>query len=488
MIWKADLPGLAAWLAVERRRLERGVLLLRALAKSDQRKQSRSQRARLPRRKAASALSLRIRRSCAIGLILLALGLLIGVQQAVRTDQGPPTAEELRQAIAVRDSAIAALRKRVDTLEENAPRTALLPVGSLTSFAASLAKPHRTEPAAVPAPSKAVLAAATVLASPEELEQPNAPARVPLTGRDYAAITGGAVDAEAGPQEEQQEGSDAALRALERTLVEEGGLLLPEWAVEVSSEIEYTYNNSGSVLLVPGFGAVDQDVRGDTIENSGTLRIGLPWAAQADLRVPYIFNQEKVSTAGLDDKESLGSGLGDIEIGLTKQLLWESDLAPDLLGAVRWRLPTGNSAFEMDDDEVATGSGFHAISGHLTAVKSREPLVFFGSLSYTSNLPDSKSGVDIDPGDTIGLSLGSILAAGPGTSLRSSLELNFSRETEVDGRAVPSSDVVGTVLELGAAVVLPFSESKSLLSVTAGVGVTDDAPDFQVAVSLPYRF
>jgi hypothetical protein len=98
----------------------------------------------------------------------------------------------------------------------------------------------------------------------------------------------------------------------------------------------------------------------------------LPWA-QADLRVSYIVNQEKVSTAGLDDNKSLGSGLGDIEIGLTKQLLRESDVAPDLLGAVRWRAPTGDSAFEIDDDEGATGSGFHAISGHVTAVKSREP-------------------------------------------------------------------------------------------------------------------
>jgi hypothetical protein len=435
----------------------------------------------------ASALSLRTRRSCANGLILLALGLLAGVQQAVRTDRGPPTAEELREAIAVRDSAIAALRKRVDALEENAPRAALLSVGSLTGFAATLAKPHRTGPVAVPAPNEAVLAAATALASPEELEQPNAPAGVPMTEGEYEAITGGAVDSDAGPQQEQED-PDAALRALERTLVEEGGLLLPEWAVEVSSEIEYTYNNSGNVLLVPGVGAVDQHVRGDTIENTGTLRVGLPWATQADLRVPYIFNQEKVSTAGLDDNKSLGSGLGDIEIGLTKQLLRESDVAPDLLGAVRWRAPTGDSAFEIDDDEVATGSGFHAISGHLTAVKSREPLVFFGSLSYTSNLPDSKSGVDIDPGDTIGLSLGSILAAGPGTSLRSGLDLNFSRETEVDGRALPGSDGVSAVLELGAAAVLPFSEYKSLLSVTAGVGVTDDAPDFQIGVALPYRF
>jgi hypothetical protein len=63
------------------------------------------------------------------------------------------------------------------------------------------------------------------------------------------AVDPEAVDPDAGQPED---GPDAALRALERTLVEGDWPLLPEWAVEVSSEIGYTYDNSGSVLLVSG--------------------------------------------------------------------------------------------------------------------------------------------------------------------------------------------------------------------------------------------
>ena len=183
-----------------------------------------------------------------------------------------------------------------------------------------------------------------------------------------------------------------------------------------------------------------------------------------------------------------GTGMGDVEIGLTRQLLWEGDAVPDLLASVRWKTTTGDSAFDVDPGDLAVGSGFHAVSGTLTAVKSREPLVFFGSLSYTGNLPDTKAGLDIDPGDTIGLTLGSILAAGPGTSLSFALDQTFSQATEVNGRDLPGSDGVSAMLKVGASAVLPFGASRSLLSVTAGVGVTDDAHDLRLVASLPYRF
>ena len=66
--------------------------------------------------------------------------------------------------------------------------------------------------------------------------------------------------------------------------------------------------------------------------------------------------------------------------------------------------------------------------------------MFFGNLSYMGNLPGSKSGVKINPGDTIGVSLGtsSRLAPGP-RSAPVSMKLQPA-ETEVDGRAVPGSD------------------------------------------------
>lgn len=287
---------------------------------------------------------------------------------------------------------------------------------------------------------------------------------------------------------EPSEDIDDALSALEQMLLEQGGLLLPAWEFEVSAATSYTYDSSGGLQLANGVGIVDRDVRRDVLENSVTVRLGLPWETQAEVHIPYIAGRERISTTGLAERESDGSGLGDVALGLTAQLLRESDITPDLLGSVRWKSNTGESSFDVGADGLAVGSGFHAVSGQLTAVKSIEPLVFFGSASHTVNLPDSKAGADIDPGDTTGFSLGAILAAGPGTSLRFGYEQSFSRNTEVNGRAIPGSDGVAAMLELGASAVLPFPGFRSPLNVTAGIGVTEDAPDLRLEVSLPYRF
>jgi hypothetical protein len=318
--------------------------------------------------------------------------------------------------------------------------------------------------------------------------EPTTPPPPTSAGGDAGSAGGGAgatAQDEAGPGEERV---DETLRALERTLVQAGGLLLPKWTYELEPRLEYVYQGSGGLRFANGVGLVNHDVRRDTLTSSTTLRLGLPWESQVDVTVPYVLSQERTSMGSFAEETHNGTGLGDIEIGLTRQLLWEGDAVPDLLASVRWKTTTGDSAFDVDPGDLAVGSGFHAVSGTLTAVKSREPLVFFGSLSYTANLSDTKAGLDIDPGDTVGLSLGTILAAGPGTSLTFALDQTFSQTTEVDGRDLPGSDGVGAMLKVGASTVLPFDSSRSLLSVTAGLGVTDDAPDLRLVASLPYRF
>jgi hypothetical protein len=324
------------------------------------------------------------------------------------------------------------------------------------------------------------------------LETPSTPPPPPGTGEGPGDAGSGRTDGaammaenDAGPGDER---IDETLRALERTLVQAGGLLLPKWTYELEPRLEYVYQGSGGLRFANGVGLVNHDVRRDTLTSSTALRLGLPWESQVDVMVPYVLSQERTSMGSFAEETHNGTGLGDIEIGLTRQLLWEGDAVPDLLASVRWKTTTGDSVFDIDPGELAVGSGFHAVSGTLTAVKSREPLVFFGSLSYTANLADTKAGLDIDPGDTVGLSLGTILAAGPGTSMSFALDQTFSQTTEVNGRDLPGSDGVSAVLKVGASTVLPFSSSRSLLSVTAGVGVTDDAPDLRLVASLPYRF
>jgi len=281
------------------------------------------------------------------------------------------------------------------------------------------------------------------------------------------------------PKDSSAATDDEASRALERTLVREGGLVLPEWSMEIEPRYIYRYRGSDSLQLATSNGQqviAQQDIKRDISELSLALRAGLPWTSQFDFRLPYIFDQQEIATAGSGTQKHHRSGLGDIELGLTKQLVQERGWMPDLLTALNWRSKTGGTE---------TGSGFHGIQTGLTAVKRLDPLALFGTVAYTWNLSDKQAGNDVDPGNTVLLRLGNILATSPETSLRAVLEVNRSGKTELNKRKLPGSNPVVAIFEFGlATIVLP----RTLLDIRAGIGLTSEAPDFRLDLALPFRF
>ena len=141
-----------------------------------------------------------------------------------------------------------------------------------------------------------------------------------------------------------------------------------------------------------------------------------------------------------------------------------------------WDADTG-----PEKDGIELGGGFHSITGSLTALKRQDPLAFIASGFYRTSFEKD----DFEPGNEFGFNIGTVLAASPETSLSLSLQQTFSKARKVGGRSLPGSDQVSGVLVVGASSVLGRG---LLLSVDAGVGLTDDAPDYFVGVSLPIRF
>jgi hypothetical protein len=283
---------------------------------------------------------------------------------------------------------------------------------------------------------------------------------------------------------EQTAREDEAARALERTLVRTGGLVLPKGAWEIEPLLQYSYRGSDQlrIVLVNGVAQVAQQDRSrDDLEASIGLRAGLPFSMQVDLRVPYVWLREDRSTAGASSEVARTSGLGDVEIGLTTQLANEVRGRPALLASLRATLTTADHDF----GELSRGSGFPQIQAALTAVKREDPLVFVGSLTYAWTFDRSYGGANIDPGNVSGVNAGILLAASPDTSLRAGFALQWSGRTTVAGASVAGSDTTVAMLELGLATLL---SSRTLLDVQFGVGVTPDAPDFRLRVSLPVRF
>jgi hypothetical protein len=134
---------------------------------------------------------------------------------------------------------------------------------------------------------------------------------------------------------------------------------------------------------------------------------------------------------------------------------------------------------------LSPGSGFPQLQAALTAVRREDPLVFFGTASYSRVFKRERSGSDVDPGDAIGLKGGTLLAASPENSLRASLELSRVGRTRIAGMDVPGSDTTVGILEVGLSRVLT---RRTLLDVQIGIGLTADAPDFRLRVAVPIRF
>ena len=151
-------------------------------------------------------------------------------------------------------------------------------------------------------------------------------------------------------------------RALERTLVREGALVLPPWVSELTPQFSYAHWDK---------------VQNPYVRNSYTAalgyRLGLPWGFQVSAGLPYTYSEFRDGTSN--------SGLGDAGFLLSKELFLESSWTPNLVGSVGWTSPTSTGSGNTTTP-IPYVSGFQA---GLTASKRLDPLVVFGSVSYFSS-------------------------------------------------------------------------------------------------------
>lgn len=277
---------------------------------------------------------------------------------------------------------------------------------------------------------------------------------------------------------------ESAERALERSLTREGVLLLPKGFLEIEPGLTYSREENSTPLLFTSDNRVragEAESQVDSITTDLSLRLGLPWDAQVELGIPYRWRQnETLNNIGfetIDTESRSGSAFGDIRVGLAKTILREGVWWPDLVGRFTWDTNSG----KQFDDGVALGGGYHELRGSLTAIKRQDPIVFAGGLSYEYSFEED----NIHPGSTILASFGSFIALSPETSMRFLLSGGYQDEIELSGVDVIGSDRTLVTFEIGGTTLLAPG---SLLNVSVGFGLSEDADDFSLSLSLPFRF
>jgi hypothetical protein len=296
-----------------------------------------------------------------------------------------------------------------------------------------------------------------------------------------------------------------ATEALDQALIVRGGLLLPSGTLEIDHTTSY-YSASSDHVTINGFALLpilvvgdiaSQRTRQDYLLPSLTTRLGLPHKFQMDFEVPYGYELIRTVDATNKQTEVSNFGLGDISAGISRQLTNEHGRVPDMIANIHFKSTTGQDSFNLTSSEVALGTGFNSIQGSVTAAKSSDPVVFFGNLFYTANLPadhtvksqdpsnpNATTVGHFDPGGAVGFQIGSILALNPEVSMTVGWDQRFTRSTSLNGTEIPASYLVEGTLRLGTSYV--YAPGRTL-DLSFGVGLTPDTPNLQFSVGLPFR-
>jgi hypothetical protein len=282
-------------------------------------------------------------------------------------------------------------------------------------------------------------------------------------------------------QDEGQGEDERASRALERTLVESGGLLLPAGRFELVPEVSYAHSDAEEVLAQDG---TLLRAAARTVTGAITLRLGLPFHLQAEGEIPYVYAQQTLDAGGATASAS-GSGLGDARLTLTWHLVRGRERFPDVLVSGFWKTRTGRSLLDEDPAKVPLGSGIEQIGGGLALVKAIDPVVLLASVSVGESVPRHAAAGWIDPRLEVGITTSAILAVSPDTSLSFGLEQVYGQTVQVDRKDVPGSNRTAAVFDVGVATAVSRS---GFLEVTLGIGLTQDVPRFQVSVATPLQF
>ena len=273
---------------------------------------------------------------------------------------------------------------------------------------------------------------------------------------------------------------DAAARALERTLIQTGVLLLTAGNAELTTRLAFARRDDQTTIALlinessaPGI----LESRTRTTEATVEVRVGLPADSQFEIAFPYVDIDRRdlvrVGDASPLESRTGDAGWGDVTLAYAKTLLRESEGTPDLIGRIIW--DTNSSR------DRGTGTGFDEYGVSLSASLRHDPVVYNATLSYLK----SEEKNTIEPGNIAGFSFAAYLAASPKTSLWLSIEQWFQSDTKVSGQRIPGSDRVLSNVHFGSAIAL---DGRNFLNLSAGVGLTNATSDLALNLAWSRRF
>lgn len=255
-----------------------------------------------------------------------------------------------------------------------------------------------------------------------------------------------------------------------------------------------------------------------TLDLTGRYNLDNRW--QFDINVPVVYRESTYQSGGAGNSGTTTSEasvtrdptIGDVNFGIAYKFLDETDTLPDAVVSVRVKAPTGKEPYGIKlvespnndslfvPESLPTGNGVWSVTPGISLVKTFDPAVLFGSLSYTHNFEDSfddissnanqKVGGKVSLGDSFQLGLGVAFALNEKMSMSFSVSDLIQRKSKLkpdggDWQSVVSSDANAGYFNVG----MTIAATPNLTIVpNLAIGMTDDAPDFTFSLKFPYYF
>ncbi|AZE60913.1 MULTISPECIES: autotransporter outer membrane beta-barrel domain-containing protein [Pseudomonas] len=346
---------------------------------------------------------------------------------------------------------------------------------------------------------------------------------VAASGAGAAAASGGA-----GSSYGQSLKDDSAPAQSVSNLYNEASGFFGNGKFSVETGITYARYDARQLTL-NGFLALDSIFLGNinldriksdswTLDLTGRYNVDNRW--QFDLNVPVVYRDSTYQSAGAgNDATATSEGsvtrdptIGDVNFGVAYKFLDETPTLPDAVVSVRVKAPTGKEPFGIKlvrqpnndnlylPESLPTGNGVWSVTPGISLVKTFDPAVLFGSLSYTHNFEDSFDDISSDINQKVGgkVRLGDSFQFGVGVAfaLNEKMSMSFSvsdlvqRKSKLkpdggDWQSVVSSDANAGYFNVG----MTIAASDNLTIVpNLAIGMTDDAPDFTFSLKFPYYF
>lgn len=284
--------------------------------------------------------------------------------------------------------------------------------------------------------------------------------------------------------------------------------LLYAGGVAINYSADYSYYGDQSIRLAiePKLDANGQQVAGKSIIRNASVERTASHTLVNSFTLDYgLFNNITLSgrlplVAKYDSEKNLNNySVGDISGTMRFQPFRyvPGGVTQTYFGTITTK--TGKSPYEIDSDEtLPSGSGTYSFTGGVSLSQVLDPIVLFGSTSMRYNLPvkdlnQVRQGYilkEVDPGLDFSFSMGFSYALSYDVSLSSSFQGSFNTSTTLGLESSATKEIRKVKTGSQMSGIMNFAlgirmSPKNIINVNVGYGVTEQAPDILLGVSIP---